>query len=73
MPGSQGGSSRPFSLVDLRIHDHVIIGNGTHAWVSLTARGARFIVDLLILAKTFPRTRFAPAGPGRGFLERVDR
>jgi len=27
-------------------------------------------MDLLILAKTFHRTRFAPAGPGRGFLEK---
>ena len=26
-------------LMDLRIHDHVIIGNGTDAWVSLAARG----------------------------------
>ena len=26
-------------LMDLRIHDHVIIGNGSHAWVSLASRG----------------------------------
>ncbi len=26
-------------LMDLRIHDHVIVGNGSHAWVSLAARG----------------------------------
>jgi citrate synthase len=26
-------------LGDLRIHDHVIMGNGTHAWVSLAKRG----------------------------------
>ena len=26
-------------LLELRIHDHVIIGNGSHAWVSLAARG----------------------------------
>jgi len=26
-------------LVDLRIHDHVIIGNGSGAWVSLATRG----------------------------------
>jgi len=26
-------------LMDLRIHDHVIIGNGSHAWVSLAACG----------------------------------
>lgn len=25
-------------LMDLTIHDHVIIGNGSHAWVSLAAR-----------------------------------
>jgi hypothetical protein len=31
---------------------------------------SRFIVGLLILAKTFHRTRFAPAGPRRGFLEK---
>ena len=26
-------------LVDLKIHDHVIIGNGSWAWVSLATRG----------------------------------
>src|SRR6266702_3133696 len=26
-------------LVDLKIHDHVIIGNGSGAWVSLATRG----------------------------------
>ena len=26
-------------LMDLRIHDHVIIGNGSHAWVSFANRG----------------------------------
>jgi DNA repair protein RadC len=26
-------------LLDLRLHDHVIIGNGTGAWVSLAERG----------------------------------
>jgi DNA repair protein RadC len=26
-------------LMDLRIHDHVIIGNGSHSWVSLATRG----------------------------------
>jgi hypothetical protein len=41
--------------------------------IALTARAARFAVDLLILAKTFDRTRFAAAGAGRRFLERADR
>lgn len=27
-------------LLDLRLHDHVIIGNGTERWVSLAQRGA---------------------------------
>jgi DNA repair protein RadC len=27
------------ALLDLRVHDHVIIGNGTGAWVSLAERG----------------------------------
>src|SRR5258705_6048505 len=27
-------------LLDLRLHDHVIIGNGTERWVSLAHRGA---------------------------------
>jgi len=27
-------------LLDLRLHDHVIIGNGTAQWVSLAQRGA---------------------------------
>jgi DNA repair protein RadC len=27
------------TLLDLRVHDHVIIGNGTEAWVSLAERG----------------------------------
>ncbi|PYN06404.1 MAG: hypothetical protein DME06_18490 [Candidatus Rokuibacteriota bacterium] len=26
-------------LMDLRIHDHAIIGNGSEAWVSLASRG----------------------------------
>ena len=26
-------------LVDLNLHDHIIIGNGTEAWVSLAERG----------------------------------
>jgi DNA repair protein RadC len=26
-------------LMDLRIHDHVIIGNGSGAWMSFAARG----------------------------------
>ncbi len=26
-------------LMDLRIHDHVIIGSGSHAWVSLANGG----------------------------------
>src|SRR5713226_7746720 len=26
-------------LMDLRIHDHVIVGNGSHAWVSFASRG----------------------------------
>jgi DNA repair protein RadC len=26
-------------LLDLRLHDHVIIGNGTGRWVSLAQRG----------------------------------
>jgi DNA repair protein RadC len=26
-------------LLDLRLHDHVVIGNGTGAWVSLAERG----------------------------------
>jgi DNA repair protein RadC len=26
-------------LLDLRVHDHIIIGNGTEAWVSLAERG----------------------------------
>ena len=26
-------------LMDLRIHDHVIIGSGSHAWVSLANSG----------------------------------
>jgi DNA repair protein RadC len=26
-------------LMDLRIHDHVIIGNGTDAWMSFVSRG----------------------------------
>jgi DNA repair protein RadC len=26
------------ALLDLRVHDHVIIGNGTGAWVSLAER-----------------------------------
>ena len=26
-------------LLDLRLHDHVIIGNGTRSWVSLARRG----------------------------------
>jgi len=27
------------TLLDLRVHDHIIIGNGTAAWVSLAERG----------------------------------
>jgi DNA repair protein RadC len=27
------------ALLDLRLHDHVIIGNGTQTWVSLAQRG----------------------------------
>src|SRR5947208_13766923 len=27
-------------LVDLRVHDHIIVGNGTERWVSLAQRGA---------------------------------
>ena len=27
-------------LLDLRLHDHIIIGNGTEQWVSLAQRGA---------------------------------
>ncbi len=27
-------------LLDLRLHDHLIIGNGTEQWVSLAERGA---------------------------------
>ena len=27
------------TLLDLRLHDHVIIGNGTGAWVSMAERG----------------------------------
>jgi DNA repair protein RadC len=27
-------------LIDLRLHDHIIIGNGTERWVSLAQRGA---------------------------------
>jgi DNA repair protein RadC len=27
------------TLLDLRLHDHVIIGNGTGEWVSLAQRG----------------------------------
>jgi DNA repair protein RadC len=27
-------------LLDLRLHDHLIIGNGTERWVSLAQRGA---------------------------------
>jgi len=27
-------------LLDLRLHDHIIIGNGTERWVSLAQRGA---------------------------------
>ena len=26
-------------LMDLRVHDHVIIGNGSGAWLSFSARG----------------------------------
>ena len=26
-------------LMDLRVHDHVIIGNGTGAWLSFVTRG----------------------------------
>ena len=26
-------------LLDLRLHDHIIIGNGTEQWVSLAQRG----------------------------------
>src|SRR2546426_12161525 len=27
------------TLLDVRLHDHVVIGNGTEAWVSLAERG----------------------------------
>jgi len=27
-------------LLDLRLHDHIIIGNGTERWISLAQRGA---------------------------------
>jgi DNA repair protein RadC len=27
-------------LLDMRLHDHIVIGNGTWAWVSLAQRGA---------------------------------
>lgn len=27
-------------LLDLRLHDHIIVGNGTERWVSLAQRGA---------------------------------
>jgi len=27
-------------LLDLRLHDHIIIGNGTEQWVSLAQRRA---------------------------------
>jgi len=27
-------------LLDLAVHDHVIVGSGTHAYVSLAQRGA---------------------------------
>jgi DNA repair protein RadC len=27
------------SLLDIRIHDHIVIGNGTGAWVSLAQKG----------------------------------
>jgi DNA repair protein RadC len=26
-------------LLDLRLHDHIIVGNGTERWVSLAQRG----------------------------------
>ena len=26
-------------LLDLRLHDHIIVGNGTEQWVSLAQRG----------------------------------
>jgi DNA repair protein RadC len=26
-------------LLDLRLHDHIIIGNGTEQWLSLAQRG----------------------------------
>lgn len=26
-------------LLDIRVHDHVIVGNGTHEWVSFAERG----------------------------------
>jgi DNA repair protein RadC len=28
------------TLLDLRLHDHIIVGNGTEHWVSLAQRGA---------------------------------
>ena len=34
-----GAIKRVKGLLDVNLHDHIIIGNGTEAWVSLAERG----------------------------------
>src|SRR5439155_12046649 len=38
--------SKPPSCWDLRIHDHVVIGNGSGAWLSFASRGKRTLASM---------------------------
>jgi len=39
MSGTERNSSTLEAIAELRIHDHIIIGNGIDAFVSMAARG----------------------------------